>query len=177
MIIRRALEKDIPGLDTLLMQVCLVHHQGRPDLFKNGKRKYTENELKELLQDDTRPIFVAVDESGEVLAHAFCIYQQHVNNNVLTDVKTLYIDDICVLESCRGKHIGKQMYEYVYNFAKEQGFYNITLNEVQAILGDKFNRLVGHIVMMAAYLFFCCFHSLLLFIASARKLENVLTNF
>ena len=56
------------------------------------------------------------------------VYQQHLNNNVLTDVKTLYIDDICVLEDCRGQHIGKQMYDYVYNFAKEQGFYNITLN-------------------------------------------------
>ena len=128
MIIRRAQEQDILGLDKLLMQVCLVHHQGRPDLFKYGKRKYTEDELKELIQDDTRPIFVAVDESGEVLAHAFCIYQQHINNNVLTDVKTLYIDDICVLESCRGQHIGKQMYDYVYHFAKENGFYNITLN-------------------------------------------------
>ena len=93
--------------------------------------KHDENfgkELKELLKDNTRPIFVAVDESGKVLAHAFCIFQQHINNNVLTDVKTLYIDDICVLEDCRGQHIGKQMYDYVYNFAKENGFYNITLN-------------------------------------------------
>ena len=126
--IRRATGNDIPGLDKLLMQVCLVHHQGRPDLFKYGKRKYTTEELKELILDDTRPIFVAVDESGKVLAHAFCVYQQHINNNVLTDVKTLYIDDICVLEDCRGQHIGKQMYDYVYKFAKEQGFYNITLN-------------------------------------------------
>ena len=77
--IRRAKEIDIPGLDKLLMQVCLVHHKGRPDLFKYGKRKYTAEELTELLKDDTRPIFVAVDESGEVLAHAFCIYQQHLN--------------------------------------------------------------------------------------------------
>ena len=128
MVIRRAMEQDIPGLDRLLMQVCLVHHQGRPDLFKYGKRKYTENELKELLQDDTRPIFVAVDENGDVLAHAFCIYQQHINNNILTDVKTLYIDDLCVEEALRGQHIGKQLYEYVLTFAKDQGCYNVTLN-------------------------------------------------
>ena len=128
MIIRRAKECDIPGIDTLLAQVCLVHHKGRPDLFKYGKRKYTAEELKELLLDNTRPVFVAVDDAGEVLAHAFCIYQQYLNNNVLTDIPTLYIDDICVLETCRGQHIGRQMYDYVYNFAKEQGFYNITLN-------------------------------------------------
>ena len=126
--IRRAKEIDIPGIDTLLMQVCLVHHQGRPDLFKYGKRKYTKEELRELLLDDHRPVFVAVNDAGEVLAHAFCICQQHLDHNVLTDVKTLYIDDICVLENYRGQQIGKQMYDYVYNFAKEQGFYNLTLN-------------------------------------------------
>lgn len=126
--IRRATIEDIPGLDKLLMQVCLVHHQQRPDLFKYGQRKYTAEELKALLLDNTRPVFVAVNEKGEVLAHAFCIHQQHLNNNILTDIKTLYIDDICVLESCRGKHIGRQMYDYVYQYAKEQGFYNITLN-------------------------------------------------
>ncbi len=126
--IRRASSKDIPGLDRLLMQVCLVHHKGRPDLFKYGERKYTKEELETLLQDDNRPVFVAVNEKDEVLAHAFCIFEQHLNNHVLTDVKTLYIDDICVLESCRGQHIGKQMYDYIYRFAKEQGFYNLTLN-------------------------------------------------
>ncbi len=126
--IRRATIEDIPGLDKLLMQVCLVHHQQRPDLFKYGQRKYTAEELKALLLDNTRPVFVAVNEKGEVLAHAFCIHQQHLNNNILTDIKTLYIDDICVLESCRGKHIGRQIYDYVYQYAKEQGFYNITLN-------------------------------------------------
>lgn len=126
--IRRADVHDIPGLDKLLMQVCLVHHEGRPDLFKYGKRKYTREELEALLSDDSRPVFVAVDTDGEVLAHAFCVHQQYVDNNILTDVKTLYIDDICVLESCRGRHIGKQMYDHVYRYAKEHDFYNITLN-------------------------------------------------
>lgn len=126
--IRPADIHDIPGLNKLLMQVCLVHHKGRPDLFKYGKQKYTNEELKLLLADDSRPVFVAVDTDGEVLAHAFCVHQQYSDNNILTDVKTLYIDDICVLESCRGRHIGKQMYDYVYHYAKEHGFYNITLN-------------------------------------------------
>ena len=126
--IRQAQKKDIPGILQTLLEVCQVHHNGRPDLFRSGGQKYNETELEELIKDHTRPIFVAVDNTGKVLAHAFCIYQQYKNNSVLTDVKTLYIDDICVLKECRGQHIGKQMYEYVYQFAKENGFYNITLN-------------------------------------------------
>lgn len=46
----------------------------------------------------------------------------------MTDVRTLYIDDLCVDERVRGLHIGKRLYEYVLAFAKEQGFYNVTLN-------------------------------------------------
>ncbi len=126
--IRRARVQDINGINNLLMQVCLVHHKGRPDLFKYGAKKYTDEELAAIIQDDTRPIFVGVNEAGQVLGYAFCIFQQHLNNNILTDIKTLYIDDLCVDENIRGQHIGKQLYETVLAFAKESDCYNVTLN-------------------------------------------------
>lgn len=128
MIIRRALIKDMDGINALLMQVCLVHHEGRPDLFKYGAKKYTDEELKGILGDDNRPVFVALDEQEKVLGYAFCVFQQHLNHNILTDVKTLYIDDLCVQESLRGQHIGKQLYNYVLGFARENHCYNLTLN-------------------------------------------------
>ena len=125
--IRRACEKDIPKIEDLLLQVCLVHHNGRPDIFKFGT-KYSEEELKELIKDESRPILVSVDEKDEVMGYCFCIFQQHVNNSVLTDIRTLYIDDLCVDESLRGKHIGKELYEAAIKLAKESGCYNLTLN-------------------------------------------------
>lgn len=128
MIIRRALEKDIPDILKLLSQVLEVHHRGRPDLFKGGVRKYTDGELAELIKDDSKPIFVGVDESQRVLGYAFCVFVQHVDDNILTDIKTLYIDDLCVDEEIRGQHVGRQLYEYVLGFAREQGCYNVTLN-------------------------------------------------
>lgn len=128
MIIRRALEKDMPDILKLLSQVLEVHHQGRPDLFKGGVRKYTDSELAELIKDDSKPIFVGVDESQRVLGYAFCVFIQHIDNNILTDIKTLYIDDLCVDEEIRGQHVGRQLYEYVLQFAREQGCYNVTLN-------------------------------------------------
>lgn len=126
--IRRAKAQDMDGINKLLLQVCLVHHKGRPDLFKYGAKKYTDEELLAIILDDMRPIFVAVDEQENVLGYAFCIFQQHLNNNILTDIKTLYIDDLCVDENTRGKHIGKQLYDAVLSFAKESGCYNVTLN-------------------------------------------------
>ncbi len=128
MVIRRAKERDMEGLNRLLGQVLMVHHNGRPDLFKSGAKKYTDDQLKIILHDDTKPVFVAVDERECVLGYVFCVFQQHVNNNILTDIKTLYIDDLCVDEECRGQHVGKKLYEFVVDYAKKTGCYNLTLN-------------------------------------------------
>ena len=125
--IRLALEKDIPKILDLLLQVNLVHHNGRPDIFNVGT-KYSKEQLKELLDDKYRPILVFTDEKDEVQAYCFCIFQRHTDDNILTDIKTLYIDDLCVDETLRGKHIGKKLYEAAVEFAKENGCYNLTLN-------------------------------------------------
>ena len=125
--IRRANEKDIPKMIDLLLQVCLVHHNGRPDIFKVGT-KYSEEELKILIKDEDRPILVSVDEKDRVMGYCFCIFQQHKDNSVLADIKTLYIDDLCVEEALRGKHIGRELYEAAVRLAKDSGCYNLTLN-------------------------------------------------
>ncbi len=125
--IRLAVEKDIPKILDLLSQVCLVHHRGRPDIFKIGT-KYSSQDLKVLLADKERPILVAVDENDSVMGYCFCVFQQHNYNSVLTHIKTLYIDDLCVDENLRGKHVGKQLYEAAVQLAKENNCYNLTLN-------------------------------------------------
>lgn len=129
MYIRKACDKDIKGVNRLLEQVLEVHHRGRPDLFKTGTKKYTDEELHIIFNDGNRPVFAAVDENTEeVLGYAFCVMINDSHSNILTDIKTLYIDDLCVDESCRGQHIGRQLYEYVLDYAKNAGCYNVTLN-------------------------------------------------
>lgn len=125
--IRRAEESDMPAIDRLLYQVHKVHSDVRPDLFKPGAKKYTDDELKVIIADDKRPVFVA-QKNGEVIGYAFCIHQQYVDNNNMTDVKTLYIDDLCVDENARNEHVGRQLYEYVIDYAKKSDCYNVTLN-------------------------------------------------
>ena len=127
LIIRRAESNDLDDINRLLLQVLTIHHESRPDLFKDGVKKYTDNELLDIINDNSRPIFVA-ESDGKVLGYAFCIFQQHINNNILTDIKTLYIDDLCVDETARGQHIGSKLYHFVLDYAKQNGFYNVTLN-------------------------------------------------
>lgn len=126
--VRMAQEKDIERIHSLLAQVAMVHHKGRPDLFKAGKSKYTDEELKVLLRDTSRPILAAVDENDCMQGYAFCIFQQYKDHKIMTDIKTLYIDDLCVDETMRGHHIGRMLYEAALDFAREHGCYNLTLN-------------------------------------------------
>ena len=86
MLVRRAEIKDIEKINELLLQVAMVHHYGRPDLFKANCRKYKNDELVEIVKDDNRPIFVAEDD-GVVMGYAFCVITDRKDDNVLTDMK------------------------------------------------------------------------------------------
>ena len=124
--IRRATLTDIDGINKLLYEVHKVHSDKRPDLFKVGSKKYTNEELAKIIVDDNRPIFVYID-NDDILGYTFCVFIKN-NSNSLTDILTLYIDDLCVDENARGKKVGTSLYNYVLQFAKDAGCYNVTLN-------------------------------------------------
>lgn len=127
MILRFAQERDIPALNRLLRQVLKVHHSGRPDIFRPDTKKYTDEELKDLLSDPLSPIFVA-ESDGEVLGYAFCQIQETKGSLLLQDRKSLYIDDLCVEELCRKQGIGKALLDHVILYAKSLHCHSITLN-------------------------------------------------
>lgn len=125
--IRRAGAQDVAGVHELLSQVLEVHAAGRPDLFRTGTRKYTDDELLGIFANGKTPVFVAV-EGPEVLGHAFCVLEDHTAENNWQDVKTLYIDDICVNEKSRGRHVGTTLYQHVIDYARGLGCHDVTLN-------------------------------------------------
>jgi len=131
MLIRPALEADMPGIHHLLDQVLAVHAAGRPDIFIAGTRKYTDEQILELVADDERPLFVAVEKDaapGELLGYAICMVRDYAGKNNMQPIRTLHIDDLCVDEDARGRHIGASLYRHVVSWARDRGFYNVTLN-------------------------------------------------
>lgn len=125
--IRQAKEKDIPALLKLLSQILEVHAVLRPDLFISGTRKYTEADLKEILTDANRPVFVA-EEDGDVRGYCFCMVENIERGNNRRESKSLYIDDLCVDEKYRGRQIGRKLTDFVIAFAREIRCYDVTLN-------------------------------------------------
>lgn len=129
MAIRRAEVRDTEDVLKLLVQVNMVHHTGRPDIFDGPATKYTREELAAIFADEERPVFVLTDEKDtRVLGYAFCMIEQHLDDHILTPIKTLYLDDLCVDEEARGQKVGSRLYGHVLDYARSIGCYHVTLN-------------------------------------------------
>ncbi len=124
--IRNAVPGDLEAVNDLLQQVLTVHHEGRPDLFKEKGKKYTDSELLAIFDNPLTPVFV-YERDGAVLGYAFCELK-HQESGSLQPLSTLYLDDLCVSREARGQHIGKALFEHVKAFAKARGCYNLTLH-------------------------------------------------
>lgn len=126
--IRKADINDYNGVMGLLVQVNNLHAKMRPDIFVADAVKYDEKRFAEIVENDDTPVFVAVDESGKVLGHLFCIVRDYKKMPVFKDFKSFFIDDLCVDESARGQGVGKALYEFAMNYARKLGCYDVTLN-------------------------------------------------
>ena len=125
MVIRRAKQEDIGRLLDLLSEILEIHAKLRPDLFASGTTKYSRIQLEAMVRDDTKPIYVA-EMGGYVVGYAMCQIRMPSSN--MYPVKIFHLDDLCVDEAARGRHIGKTLFEYVKGYAREKGCHNITLH-------------------------------------------------
>ena len=127
MMIRKAENKDAKEIICLLKQVLEVHAKIRPDIFISGTAKYTVDEVISIINDESRRSFVA-EENGKVLGYALCeLKLRHASNNV-KPCSYIYIDDLCVDEKTRRRHIAAALFDRVKKEAKELGCREITLN-------------------------------------------------
>lgn len=127
--IRKAIPQDAPRINELLLQVQKVHSDIRPDLFVAGGKKYTDDQLAELIrQSEDSPIFVWTDANNMICGYAFCQYVITEGNCQLHPRKSLYIDDLCVDAASRRMHVATDLYAFVVEEAKRQGCNSITLN-------------------------------------------------
>lgn len=126
--VRRAEEKDIDRIVALLKVIAYEHHKGRPDLFREGRKKYSAHEVRDILYEEDRAVFVAVDENDYVLGYLFSYIIDQRTASLFRNFKTLYIDDLCIDENFRNTGIGNKLFAHSVEFARECGCYNIELN-------------------------------------------------
>ena len=125
--IRRAKEQDAERILYLLHQILEIHAAIRPDIFRSGTTKYAREEILDIMRDNQRPTYVAVDENDKVLGYALCRIRERPFLSTMVPFTEMFIDDFCVDESERGKGIGRALFEYIKEEAKRIGCYEVTL--------------------------------------------------
>ncbi|MBO7407927.1 MAG: GNAT family N-acetyltransferase, partial [Clostridia bacterium] len=105
-----------------------LHAKIRPVIFVPGTTKYTETALAALVAEDENPVYVAVDAVDRVLGYAFCVLKHAPAGGFIRPVTVMYIDDLCVDETARGRGLGRMLFQHVTAEARRLGCYEITLN-------------------------------------------------
>ncbi len=126
-IVRRATVKDIPFLLALLSQVLEVHASIKPDYFVSGYTKYNSTELEDILDDESKRVYVA-EINGAAVGYAFCDIKEMPAKPFVQHFKYMYIDDICIDSNFRGKGVATKIFEHVKEEAGALGCRDITLN-------------------------------------------------
>ena len=125
--IRKAQEPDIPGILSLLQQIGQLHAQLRPDIFRGDAQKFDRKQVLSLMENPDTPVFVAA-EGNKVIGYSFCQIKRVRNHSVLQDQTSLYVEDLCVDEACRGQKTGTRLMETIKEYAKAEGCNSVTLN-------------------------------------------------
>lgn len=60
LIIRRAVEADLPAINRLLVQVHRIHSESRPDLFRPNRPGFSSDAFAEMLADGSHLIVLNV---------------------------------------------------------------------------------------------------------------------
>ena len=125
--VRMAKMEDLGDVLRLLAQIAALHEQGRPDIFRKNAAKYDADEYRRIVENPDTPVFAA-EEGGRFLGYAFCQLQVRENHPLLQDMRTLYVDDLCVDESARGRGVGTALMDAAVDWARAQRCHNIDLN-------------------------------------------------
>lgn len=126
--VRKANINDWEFVKELLLDICAIHKEFRPDLFLLGGLKFSKTQFEETLDSDEKFVHICVSENGERLAYLFSKLNIIKNNDMRTDRRILYLDDLCVKSDWRGKGVGSEMMEFAKKFAYELNCDSIELN-------------------------------------------------
>lgn len=124
---RLAVSSDAPAIASALRNMLEIHHNGRPDLFREGATKYDEKTVADMIAEGKDMIYVAAC-GLTVCAYAICRIEYISGHPIRRDMKTMYLDDLCVIPEYRDRGIGHRFMNMLFDEAKKRGCDNFELN-------------------------------------------------
>lgn len=124
---RLAVSSDALAIASALRNMLEIHHNGRPDLFREGATKYDEKAVADMIAEGKDMIYVAAC-GLTVCAYAICRIEYISGHPIRRDMKTMYLDDLCVMPEYRDRGIGHRFMNMLFDEAKKRGCDNFELN-------------------------------------------------
>ncbi len=123
--IRQATLDDIPEI-TGLWKGFMDFHQSMNTFFTrrpDGDVNFRDHVVDNLSNPDF--CIVVIDLNDTLIGYAIAYLQEYPP--VFVDEKCVYISDIVVDKSCRGKGLGKQLIDYLCDWARSKGIQRMEL--------------------------------------------------
>lgn len=125
--IRKANVNDSESIGRILYQVNALHAKGRPDIFIEGTKKFSDEELKEILKGDEIEFYV-YEINDEICAYVCVEIHEYEKCESRYERKELYVEDLCVDEKYRRQGIASKLLDYVIELGRNRGCGYLTLN-------------------------------------------------
>lgn len=110
---------DYAAVRALVAQVHALHHAARSDVYA-ADAHFSREYYAALLADENGFPIAAYD--GDKLVGFASAFMKPANPNpAMLPHRIAYIDDICVHSRCRGRGIGRLLYNETVRLAKERG--------------------------------------------------------
>jgi ribosomal protein S18 acetylase RimI-like enzyme len=123
--IRFAEYEDFNQIHEILKDLHGLHVKGEPNYYKKADAIISVKEFN----DEIDKGHVLVYECDSKILGYIMFYEMIITNNpIIKDQKVLFINDLCVLHSERGKGIGRQLFCNIERFAKDNQYTDIELN-------------------------------------------------
>lgn len=126
--IRSATVMDLEFIGEQLEETCELHHHGRSEIFKPNGRKYSDQDIIEILERED--VFIDICESDEGIRLGYCIQflRETDEDGCRFERRTLFIDDIYVITKKRSKGVGKALMYSAKQRAEKLGCAAVELN-------------------------------------------------
>lgn len=129
LIIRKAALSDFQSILELVKQIQELHVNARPDLYTQTDKPIDNQYFNDLLEKENHFAFIVEDSQiGKIIGYTIFRIETLVDSPIMKERKTLFMNELVIDKSFRGKGIGKKLFDFVVNMGKKLEVNSIDLS-------------------------------------------------
>ena len=125
--IRKASLNDYNQISKLVSEVHQLHVLNRSDVYLDLKQPFSYAYFLQLLEEPTSNLFVIENFNQNLIGYSIINLLKTRSLTIMKPSTIAYIDDFCIASSYQHQGYGAQLFDYLKEYAKEQGATSLQL--------------------------------------------------